>query len=135
MPILTFVNLPVKDLNKSIGFFSKLGFNFNQQFTDEKATCMIISDESCVMLVTEPFYRTFTVKKIADSTKTTEVLVSLGLDSKASVDNMASKAILAGGAEPQKAHDQGWMYERSFEDLDGHLWSAFWMDPGKIEKQ
>lgn len=135
MPILTFVNLPVKDLNKSIGFFSKLGFNFNQQFTDEKATCMIISDESYVMLVTEPFYQTFTVKKIADTTKTTEVLVTLALDSRASVDAMAVKAVQAGGKQAQEPHDQGWMYDRSFEDLDGHMWSVIWMDPSKVESK
>jgi len=81
-----FVNLPVKDLNKSIAFFTKLGFSFNPQFTDENATCMIISDNSFVMLLVEPFFRTFTKKELVDATKSTELIICLSADSRQQVD-------------------------------------------------
>ena len=93
-----FVNLPVKNLNKSIEFFTKLGFSFNQQFTDETATCMIVTDDIFVMLLTEEKFKTFTPKEICDAKKYTEVLVCLSLESRAKVDEMVRKAVAAGGA-------------------------------------
>lgn len=123
-----FVNLPVKDLNKSVEFFTKLGFKFNPQFTDENATCMIIGEESFVMLLVEKFFQTFTKKKIADATKTTEVLIALSADSREKVDDIVNKAIEAGGTLYNDTQDQGWMYQRSFQDLDGHQWELIYMD-------
>lgn len=123
-----FVNLPVKDLNKSVEFFTKLGFKFNPQFTDENATCMIISEEGFVMLLVEKFFKTFTKKDIADASKNTEVIMALSADSKAAVDTMADAAIAAGGKQTNDTDDKGFMYTRSFQDLDGHMWEVIYMD-------
>ena len=123
-----FVNLPVKDLNKSIEFFTKLGFTFNPQFTDENATCMIIGEDSFVMLLVEKFFKTFTKKAICDSTKSTEAILALSADSREKVDEMMNKVIEAGGIESREPQDHGWMYGRSFQDIDGHLWEVFFMD-------
>lgn len=129
-----FVNLPVKDLEKSKAFFSKLGYSFNQQFTDEKAASLVISEHIYAMLITEPFFKTFIPNnEISDTTKAKEVLVALSTDSKQQVDELAEKAIAAGGKQFRGAEDHGFMYARSFEDLDGHVWEVFWMDPGFIQ--
>lgn len=129
-----FVNLPVKDLEKSKQFFSKLGYTFNQQFTDEKAACMVISDTIYAMLLSEPFFKGFIPnKEIADTTKTKEVLTALSTDSRQQVDDMADKAIAAGGKQFREPEDHGFMYARSFEDLDGHVWEVIWMDPGHVQ--
>jgi len=130
-----FVNLPVKDLNKTIKFFSKIGFKFNPQFTDENATCMIIGENIFAMLLVEKFFKTFIKKEIADTTKSTEVLLGISVDSKKEVDEMVQKAVKAGGKEPREAQDHGWMYGRSFEDLDGHIWEVFHMDENKMPKE
>ncbi|MCW3464543.1 VOC family protein [Chitinophaga nivalis] len=127
-----FVNLPVKDLNKSTTFFKQLGFTFNPDFSDENAACMIVSDDILVMLLTEPFFRFFTKKDISDATKTTEVIVSLSADSKAEVDNIIAQALAAGATSSKEAMDQGFMYQNGFEDLDGHLWEFVYMDPTAV---
>ncbi len=129
-----FVNLAVKDLNKSIEFFTKLGFKFNPKFTDENATCMIVGEDIFVMLLVEKFFKTFTKKEIADASKSTEVLLCLSADSKEKVNEMINNALAAGGTEPGKAVDQGFMYYRVFEDLDGHIWEIMWMDPAAINQ-
>ncbi|WP_019990441.1 VOC family protein [Rudanella lutea] len=123
-----FVNLPVRDLNRSVAFFTQLGYTFNPQFTDEKATCMVISDTIYVMLLVEPFFNSFTKKAIADTSQTAEVIVSLSADSRDAVDAIVDKAVAAGATTPLPAQDHGFMYERSFEDLDGHSWSYVYMD-------
>ena len=123
-----FVNLPVKNLNKSIDFFRKLGFSFNPQFTDEKAACMIINEDAYVMLLTEPFFKTFTHKHIIDATKNTEVLVSLSAESKEKVNELHKKALSIGASEIGKPQEFGYMYGRSFTDIDGHIWEIIWMD-------
>ena len=123
-----FVNLPVKDLNKTVEFFTKLGFTFNPQFTDENATCMIIGDNMFVMLLVEKFFKTFTKKKICDSTKDAEVIVALSAESREKVDQMINRVIEAGGRESREPQDHGWMYGRSFQDIDGHLWEIIHMD-------
>ncbi len=128
-----FVNLPVKDLNKSVEFFTKLGYKFNPQFTDKNATCMIISDDIFVMLLVEPFFKTFINKEIADSSKCTESIICLSADSREKVDEMVKKAVDAGGTSPSKKMDEGWMYGHGFQDLDGHLWEVMWMDPKQSE--
>ena len=129
-----FVNLPVKDLNKSINFFAKLGFTFNPQFTDENATCMIIGENIFAMLLVEKFYKTFTDKEICDSTKSTEAILALSADSREKVNEMIIKVISAGGIETRKPQDHGWMYGRSFQDVDGHLWEIFFMDENAMKQ-
>jgi predicted lactoylglutathione lyase len=129
-----FVNLPVKDLNKSKEFFSKLGFTFNPQFTDYKAACMVISEENYAMLLLEPFFKMFTNKEISDAKKSTEVLVALSVGSKDKVNEMLGKALAAGAKEPREPQDHGFMYGRSIEDLDGHIWEIFWMDQKAVNK-
>jgi predicted lactoylglutathione lyase len=128
MAKMIFVNLPVKDLNRSVEFFTKLGYTFNAQFTDEKATCMVISDTIYVMLLVEEFFKTFTNKDLADAIKSTEVIVSLSADSREEVDSLVRKAVEAGATTIKEPIDQDFMYGHGFQDLDGHLWETMWMD-------
>ncbi|MEO6221503.1 MAG: VOC family protein [Ginsengibacter sp.] len=129
-----FVNLPVKNLNRSVEFFTKLGYTFNPQFTDEKATCMIIGEDIFVMLLVGEFFKTFIKKEIADATKTTESIICLSADSREKVDDMISKAVQAGGTIYKEPQDHGFMYGHAYQDLDGHLWEIMWMDPSGINK-
>ena len=123
-----FVNLAVRDLERSKDFFRKLGFAFNPKFTDDKAACMIISDDAGVMLLTEPFFRTFTRREICDTTAHTEGLFALTCRSRAEVDEMVRVAIAAGGKPAMDPQDHGFMYGSSFYDPDGHHWEVLWMD-------
>jgi hypothetical protein len=132
MKMKIFVNLPVKDLNKSVAFFTKLGFNSNPQFTDENATCMIVGEDIFIMLLVEKF-KSFTKKEVCDTSKNTEAIVALSVESREKVDQMMDKAIEAGGGEPREKLDHGWMYGRSFEDVDGHLWEVFFMEESAIK--
>ncbi|MEO3402607.1 VOC family protein [Mucilaginibacter sp. CAU 1740] len=127
-----FLNLPVKDLNRSIEFFTKLGYTFNPKFTDEKATCMIISDTIYVMLLTETFFQTFTKKQIVDAHNFVECSICISADSKDAVNEMVNKAEAAGATIPNPATDYGFMYQHSFGDLDGHHWEFVWMDPNGV---
>jgi uncharacterized protein len=129
-----FVNLPVKDLKKSMDFFSKLGFTFNPQFTDDTAACMKITDEIFAMLLTHDKFKMFTTKEIADASKTTEVLLCLALDSKEKVNEITDNALSAGGTEPRQPQDYGFMFGRSFTDPDGHIWEPIWMDPSFVNQ-
>jgi len=129
-----FVNLPVKDLDKSKEFFSKLGFTFNAQFTNKDAACMVISEDNYAMLLTEPFFKTFTKKEIINAKKSTEVLIALSSASKEDVNKMLTSALTAGAKEANEPQDHGFMFGRSFEDLDGHIWEVFWMDPNMVQK-
>lgn len=129
-----FVNLPVRDLNKSMAFFEGLGYRFNKQFTDETAACMVITEEIYAMLLTHAKFRQFTKKEIADATKVTEVLVCLSFDSRAEVDKLVDGALAGGATIANEPMDMGVMYGRSFHDLDGHVWEAIWMDPSIIQK-
>ncbi|GAK40566.1 VOC family protein [Paenibacillus urinalis] len=128
-----FVNLPVKNLNASIEFFSSIGFAFNEQFTDENATSMIISDQIYAMLLTEDRFKSFISKPVADAKAAAQVILCLSADSREQVDEIADKAIAAGGRSYSEPQDHGFMYGRSFEDLDGHLWEIMWMDPATVE--
>jgi predicted lactoylglutathione lyase len=130
-----FVNLPVRDLNRSMDFFKQLGFHFNPQFTDKNATCMIIGEDIYIMMLVEPFFKGFTKKEICDAAKSTEVIITLSADSREKVDEMVNKALTSGAAVSSKTQDQGWMYGRGFQDLDGHLWEMIWMDPAQIKSQ
>lgn len=129
-----FVNLPVKDLKRSMEFYSRLGFSNNPQFTDETAACMVISDDIYTMLLTHAKFRQFTKKEIADSTRTTEVLTAISADSRAKVDEIVGAALKAGGAEAREPMDYGFMYGRSFNDLDGHIWEVMYMEPSAIQQ-
>ena len=128
-----FLNLPAKDLNKTIEFFTKLGFKFNPQFTDENATCMIVGEDIFVMLLVEKFFKTFTKKEICDTSKNTEVIVALSVEGREKVDQMINKAIEAGGRESREPQHHGWMYGRSFEDINGHIWEIIYMDKSTLK--
>jgi uncharacterized protein len=127
------VNLTAKDLNKTIEFFTKLCFKFNPQFTDENATCMIVGEDIFVMLLVEKFFKTFTKKEICDTSKNTEVIVALSVERREKVDKMINKAIEAGGREYREPQDHGWMYGRSFEDINGHIWEIIYMDESALK--
>ncbi len=129
-----FVNLPVKDLKKSMDFFSSLGFTYNPHFTDENAASMIVSENISVMLITERFFQTFTKKEISDAKKYTEVLLALSLESNKEVDEMMKKALQEGAKKAREIQDLGFMYSGAFEDLDGHIWEPFYMDPNYLHK-
>nr|WP_315212155.1 VOC family protein [uncultured Flavobacterium sp.] len=127
-----FINLAVKDLKKSIDFFTKLGFSFNPQFTDEQATCMIVADNIFAMLVIEQRFKDFTKKEICNAHKNTEVLIAIDTDSREKVDEMVKTAVDAGGSIYMEPQDHGWMYGHSFADLDGHQWEIMYMDENAI---
>ncbi|MGE0128813.1 MAG: VOC family protein [Blastocatellales bacterium] len=129
-----FVNLPVKNLQKSIEFYTKLGYTFNPQFTGETAACMIISEDIYAMLGTHENLKSFTKKEICDTTKYTSALISLTCESRAQVDELVAKAIAAGGSTASEPTDHGFMYSHDYEDLDGNGWGLFWMDPGAINQ-
>lgn len=129
-----FINLPVKDLDKSMAFFKAIGFSFNPQFTDKTAACMVMSEDIYAMLLTHEKVKEFTNKPIADAHKTLEVLTALAVESKTNVNEIAEKAIKAGGTEAYSPKDYGFMFARSFQDPDGHIWEVFWMDPGQVRK-
>ena len=130
------VNLPVKNLKKSISFFEKMGFSFNQQFTDDKAACLVIVEDNIYsMLITEEFFTTFTNKPISDAKKTTEVLMAIDVESREELENLVNTAVVAGGRIYKEPQDHGWMYQHGFEDLDGHQWELLYMDPSKMPQQ
>ena len=124
-----FVNLPIKDMERSKAFFGALGFTFNPQFTNEQGACMVIADNIYAMLLVEPFFQTFTKKPVADATKSTEVLLCLSCASRAEVDELVGKALAAGGTAPNAPQDHGFMYGHGFADPDGHVWELMYMDP------
>ena len=124
-----YVNLPIKNMERSKAFFGALGFSFNPQFTNEQGACMVVTDTIYVMLLVEPFFQTFTKKQIADAGKTTEVLICLSCASRAEVDELVRKAIAAGASTPNAPQDHGFMYGHGFQDLDGHIWELMNMDP------
>jgi uncharacterized protein len=128
MSRMIFVNLPVADLDAAKAFYEAIGAVNNPQFTDETGACMVFSDTIYVMLLTHEKFAQFTPKPIADAHATSEVLIALSCDSRESVDEMLGKALAAGGREPRPAQDHGFMYGRSLEDPDGHIWEPYWMD-------
>ncbi len=130
-----FVNLPVKDLQKSIAFFTHMGYTFNPQFTDDKATCMIVGENIFAMLLTEERFRDFTKKEIADAHKTTEVLIALDAESREEVVDLVEKAMQAGATKYAEPQDHDWMYQHSFADLDGHQWEILYMDIAKFPQE
>jgi uncharacterized protein len=134
MPRKIFVNLPVQDLGASMGFFTDLGFRFDQRFTDENAACLVISDDIYAMLLTEPFFRRFTRKEVADARRSTEAILALGVESRQQVDELVDLAFAAGASPANDTDDQEFMYGRSFQDLDGHMWEVLYMDPSAVRE-
>ncbi|KZZ84743.1 VOC family protein [Bacillus sp. SJS] len=130
-----FINLPVKDLDRTVDFFTKLGFEFNPHFTDKNATCMIINEHTYAMLLVEDYFKTFTKKEISDSAKSTEVIVALAAESRAHVDEIVNKALDAGGKSSNEPIDHGFMYGWSFQDVNDHLWEVFYMDEKAVPEQ
>lgn len=128
-PRKMFVNLPVRNVKNTMEFFTALGFRFDPKFTDENAACMVVSDDAYVMLLAEPFFRSFTKREPPDTSRYTEALLALSCESRAEVDELVRKAVSAGGSHAMDAMDQGFMYGWSFYDPDGHHWEVFWMDP------
>ncbi|MGJ7902102.1 VOC family protein [Lysobacter sp. 1R34A] len=124
-----FVNLAVKSLDRAVAFYTQLGYTFDAKFTDENATCMIVGENIYVMLLVEPFFQSFTKKSICDTSKSVEALLGLSAESREKVDELVEKAVAAGAVTPKDPMDYGFMYQRSYEDLDGHTWEIFYMDP------
>lgn len=133
MPKMIFINLPVKDLALSTSFYQAIGFEKNEAFSDEKASCMVWSETIYVMLLSQPFYETFTAKQIADAKATSGVLLCLTFDDKAGVDAIHQSALSSGGLEARAIEDKGFMYGGAFDDPDGHGWETVWMDPAAVE--
>jgi len=129
-----FVNLPVKDLKKTMEFWRALGFGFNKDFTDEKAASLVLGKNLYAMLLTEKFFQTFTSKAICDTGESVEVLNALAVGSRKEVDELLGKGLEAGGKEPRAAQDHGWMYSRALEDIDGHAWEFLYMDAKKLKE-
>ena len=129
-----FVNLPVKDLKRSMDFFTALGFTFNPQFTDETAACMVISEEIYTMLLTRAKFKEFTPNEVCDATRSTEVLVCLGCENRHEVGDLVEKALAAGGKRHSEPKDYGFMIQDGFQDLDGHIWEIIYMDPGAVKQ-
>jgi predicted lactoylglutathione lyase len=124
-----FVNLPVRNIERTKAFYAALGFSFNPQFSNDKALCMIVGENIYAMLLAEDFFKGFTKKPVADAREATEVLVCLSCESRAEVDALVGKALAAGGKAPMPPQDHGFMYGHGFEDPDGHLWELMYMDP------
>jgi predicted lactoylglutathione lyase len=125
---MLFVNLPVKDLQRSVNFFTALGFTFNPDFTDENATCMVVGERSFVMLIVEPFFTRFTTKPVADASTHTEVIMTVSADRREQVDELVQTALAHGGSPAGDPVEEDQMYGRSFHDPDGHVWEFRWMD-------
>ncbi len=133
MSSMIFVNLPVKDLARSKAFYTSLGFSINRQFTDHNAACIVISDQIGVMLLVEPFFSTFTDKPIADARATVQMLLALTRERRSAVDELMNAALANGGIASMPEMDHGFMYSRSFQDPDGHIWEPMWMDPAHVQ--
>jgi predicted lactoylglutathione lyase len=134
MSRLLFLNLPVADLAASRAFFGALGFDFNERFCDEGAACMVVSERAYVMLLQRARFAEFVTKPLANSAETTGLTVCVSAASRAEVDSLADTAGNAGAGDAKGPQDYGFMYQRSFYDLDGHLWEIAWMDPVAVEK-
>ncbi|MGW3402809.1 VOC family protein [Streptomyces zhihengii] len=128
MPQMIFLNLPVKDLETSKSFWTKLGYSFNPQFSDENAACLVISDTIFAMLLTEQRFKDFTKKDITDATVSTEAIFALSAENREAVDTLVDGALAAGGSPSGETQDFGFMYGRAFQDVDHHNWEVMWMD-------
>jgi len=131
---MLFPNLAVQDLDRAVAFFTHLGFTFDPRFTDDTATAMIVNEQATVMLLVRERFQDFTTKELVDSTRQTEAILALSAESREDVDELADKALAAGGSPANEPMEMGFMYGRSFNDPDGHLWEVFWMDPVSLEQ-
>ncbi|MGW3665291.1 VOC family protein [Streptomyces sp. NPDC005141] len=131
---MLFVNIPVADLERSKAFFAELGFSFNPKFTDETAACMLVGEQAFVMLLSREKFAEFAKLPMADPTTHTLALYCFSVSSRDEVDTVSAAALAAGGSEADGAEDYGFMYSRSFFDLDGHGWQVMWMDPAAVEQ-
>ena len=131
---MLFPNLAVKDLDRSVAFFTGLGFTFDERFTDDTATAMIVNEQAVVMLLTESKFKDFTKKELVDPRTQTEAIIALSAESREDVDAFADKALASGGSPANDPMELGFMYGRSFQDPDGHQWEIFWMDPAALEQ-
>lgn len=134
MKISTYINLPIKDIEQTEEFFSALGFDFNPEFSDDDALCMVVEENIYVMFIIERRFKDFTKKNIADAKKVTECINTFTVDTKEKVDEFMENVLDAGGKETRKPEDHGWMYGRSFEDPNGHIWEIFYIDSSKKEE-
>lgn len=132
-PRSIFLNLPVRDLKATKAFFAELGFHYNPQFTNDDAACMVINPMAYAMLITEPHFKNFTRRELIDSARQTEAIFAFSCGSREEVDVLADKAFANGATPAMDPQDHGFMYLRSFYDLDGHHWEVFWMDPGHVQ--
>lgn len=132
MSRMVFVSLPVQDLTRSVEFFAGLGFELRSGFTDENATCLVLNEQACVMLLVRPLFATFTTKPLADPTTTTGAVLAVSAESRAEVDVLVDRALVLGGTATTEPRDEGFMYGRSFYDLDGHAWEVMWTDPAAV---
>jgi uncharacterized protein len=130
-----FVNLPIKDMERSQAFFKALGLSFNPRFTNDKGACLEIAENIYAMLLVEPFFQGFTKLPISDAKKATEVLIALSCDSREEVTGLVAKAVAAGATTPNAPQDHGFMLQHGFADLDGHQWEVFWMDEAAAPAQ
>lgn len=130
-----FVNLPIRDMDRSQAFFKALGMSFNPRFTNEQGACMVIADNIYAMLLVEPFFQGFTKLPICDARQSTEVLIALSCDSREEVESLIRKAVAAGATTPNEPKDYGFMYQHGFADLDGHQWEVFYMDESAAPEQ
>jgi len=130
---MIFVNLPVADVDTSKKFFTELGYSISPQFTTDDCACVVISDTIIAMMLSKQRYADFTKKQIADSTKTSEVLLCLSAESREKVDELVDGALAAGGTATGETQDHGFMYGRAFDDPDGHTWEVMWMDPAAVQ--
>ena len=133
MPRMLFVNLPVLDIPRSVDFFTRLGFEFDRRFTDERATCMVVGGQAFVMLLVRPFFASFTSRDVPEPGVSTEAVLSVSATSREEVDTLVDRALAMGGTSSNEPSDEGFMYGRSFFDLDGHAWEVMWMDPAAVE--
>lgn len=132
MSRMVFVSLPVQDLTRSVEFFAGLGFELRSGFTDENATCLVLNEQACVMLLVRPLFATFTTKPLADPSTTTGAVLAVSAQSRAEVDVLVDRALALGGTVTTEPRDEGFMYGRSFYDLDGHAWEVMWTDPAAV---
>jgi predicted lactoylglutathione lyase len=131
---LIFVNLPVRDLAASTAFFRALGFAFDEKFTDESAACLVVSEQAYVMLLVEGRFADFTTKPVVDARVSTEAILAVSAESREAVDAFADAALNAGATRANEPMDHGFMYGRSFNDLDGHVWEVIWMSPEAVQQ-
>jgi len=129
-----FINLPIENLDKTVEFFTKLGFTFNMQFTNENATCMIVEENIFVMLLVEEYFKTFTKKELINRKSQVGQLLSLNMESREAVDAFVNIALSSGATQASEPIDHGFMYQNSFDDINGYTWEIFWMDENHVNK-